>query len=163
VLRKRKILVLLFLAAAVPATAQTSGFSIGAAAPAACIAIGDTTFRVATNGARADYTVRIDPAATAPDVRIEMAETADAADFVFVDDSDAPLRCQLTPSGIKNVKIDTAAPTPDLVVGFAAPTTPADYRIFVRSRWLEPETAAALFAAAHIPRRAMVSKVATSR
>jgi hypothetical protein len=156
VLRNRKVLVLLLLAAAVPATAQTFGFSIGPVAPAVCLAIGQTAYRAAASGAHADYTVQIDPAAPAPDLRIQMSETADMADFVFVDDGDAPARCPHGASGIRSVRIGVAAPAPDLVVGFATATIPADYRIFVRSRFLAPETAAALFAAAHIPARILV-------
>jgi hypothetical protein len=161
-LRNRKVLVLL-LAAAVPATAQSFGFSIGTIGPAACLAIGETAYRVAANGAHADYTVLIDPAAPAPDLRLQMSETADVADFVFVDDGDAPARCPHGASGIKSVAVGTAAPAPDLVVGFATSTLPPDYRIFVRSRFLQPETAAALFAAAHIQGRVLMGKVAANR
>jgi hypothetical protein len=161
VLRSRKVLVLLLLAVAVPATAQTFGFSIGAA-PAACLAIGDTTYRVAEAGVRADYTVRVDSAALAPDLRIRLAENADEADFVFVDDGDAPARCPRSSSTTRSVRTDAAAPAADLVVGFATSATPADYRIFVRSRLLSPETAVALFAAAHVP-IALTGKVAANR
>jgi hypothetical protein len=151
------------LAVAVPATAQSFGFSIDAPAPSACLSIGEAAFRVAGNGSRADYTVRIDPAAPMPDLRIQIAETADAADFVFVDDGDVAPRCEQGRAGIKSVQVDTTAPAPDLVVGAATSATPADYRIFVRSRWLAPDTAAALFAAAHIPARTLAGKVATIR
>ena len=162
-LRNRKVLVLLLLAVAVPATAQTFGFSISEAAPPACLAIGDTTYRIASGGVHADYTVRIDSAAPSPDIRIQLAETADMADFVFVDDGDAPARCPRGASGIKSVRADAAAPAPDLVLGFATSAMPADYRIFVRSRFLAPETAAMLFAAAHIPTRVLTGKIAASR
>jgi len=40
---------------------------------------------------------------------------------------------------------------------------PADYRIFVRSHFLAPETAAALFAAAHIPARVLAGGIAANR
>ena len=161
VLRNRKVLVLLLLAVAVPATAQTFGFSIGEAVPSVCLAIGDTTYRIASGNVHADYTVRIDAAAPTPDLRIQLAETADMADFVFVDDGDAPARCPRGASGIKSVRADAAAP--DLVLGFTTSAMPADYRIFVRSRFLAPETAAMLFAAAHIPARALAGKIAASR
>ena len=162
-LRNRKVLVLLLLAVAVPATAQTFGFSMGAATPAVCLAIGDATYRIASDGARADYTVRIDPAASTPDIRIQLAESADLADFVFVDDGDAPARCPRGLSGIKSVRTDAAGPAADLVIGFAASAMPADYRIFVRSRFLAAETAAALFAAAHIPARVLTGRIAANR
>jgi hypothetical protein len=99
--------------------------------------------------------VRIDPAAAAPDLRIAFAETADEADFVFVDDGAAPA-CPRGP--VRRVKIDETAA--DFVVGLAAPGTPADYRIYVRSRWLEPQIGAALFAAAHAPTRRLAGRVA---
>jgi hypothetical protein len=148
-----KISAAVVLAIAVPATAQTFGFSLGAVEPA-CLPIGNTTYRT-TSSARPDVTVRIDPAAAAPDLRIAIADTPDAADFVFVDDGGAPA-CSRP---FKTVKIDAVAPAPDLVVGLAAPDTPAHYRIYVRSRWLDAETAAALFAAAHMPPKKLAGRL----
>ena len=145
------------LAAAVPATAQTFGFTLGTP-PQACLSIGDASYRVATTMLGADLTVRIDPGVTASDIRIQFAETADEADFVFVDDGDAPPSCGGTRA--KTVKIDPAASAPDLVVAFVPATAPADYRIYVRSRLLRPEAAAALFAAAHAPPRKLAGRVA---
>ena len=162
-LRNRKVLVLLLLAVAVPATAQTFGFSISEADPSVCLAIGNTSYRIASGSLHADYTVRIDPAAPAPDLRIRLAETADMADFVFVDDGEAPARCPRGASGIRSVRADAAAQAPDLVLGFATSAMPADYRIFVRSRFLAPEAAATLFAAAHIPARVLTGRIAASR
>ncbi len=52
----------------------------------------------------------------------------------------------------------TPAPTtPDIVIGFAAEAD-ADYRLFVRSRWLTPESAAALFAAAKVSARKVAGR-----
>ena len=143
---RQRSLVLVLLAIAVPATAQTFGFSIREA-PAICLAIGDTSYRVARPGEHADYTVRIDPAA-APDVRVAQTGTIDEADFVFIEGTDSTARCQ----GGRSVKIDAGAPA-DLTVGFANSSAPADYRLYVRSRSLGPEAAAALYAAAHLPAR----------
>jgi hypothetical protein len=95
--------------------------------------------------------VRLDPAAATPDIRIQIVDSADAADFVFVDDGDAPPTCQHKGAAVKTVKIDAAAA--DLTAAITADAALADYRIYVRSRWITPETAAALFAAAHAPRR----------
>lgn len=145
----RRSLVLLLLAIAVPATAQTFGLSRGPAA-AVCLSIGDARYRLAAAGEHADVTVRIGPEA-APDVRVALAQSIDEADFVFVEGSDAP-HCSGKPSGT-SVKIDPAASSPDLAVGFASASGPADYRIYVRSRVVTPEAAAALYAAAHMPPR----------
>ena len=143
-----RLLAALLLAIAIPATAQTFDFSIGASAPA-CLAIGHASYRAVPNSVRADYSVRLDSAAAAPDIRIRIVDSADAADFVFVDDGDAPPACQHRGAAVKTVKIATTAA--DLVAGIAG-AEPADHRIYVRSRWLSPETAVALFAAAHAPR-----------
>ena len=48
---------------------------------------------------------------------------------------------------MRYVTIDAEAASPDLIVGLAAAPAPADYRIYVRSRDLEPMAAVALFAA----------------
>jgi len=134
------------IAIAIPATAHTFGFSVHGTT-AACLAIGDASYRIAGPGEHADYTVRIDPAAATPDIRVQLTGTIDHADFVFIEGS-GETRCQ----GGKSVKVDAAAPA-DLTIGFANSSAPADYRIYVRSRSLSPEAAAALYAAAHLPAR----------
>ena len=144
---RQRSLVLVALAIAVPATAQTFGFPARETA-AVCLSIGAASYRVAAPGEHADYTVRVDPAAAAPDVRVQMAGTIDEADFIFIDGGGAAARC---PAG-KSVKITAAGPA-DLTVGFANASAPPDYRIYVRSRSLAPEAAAALYAVAHLPAR----------
>ena len=156
--RSVKILAVLMLAAAVPATAQTFGFSFGSA-PQACLSIGNATYRIATNMLGADVTVQVAPAAAAPDIRIAFTETPDAADFVFVDDGNAPPACHNS-ARARDVRIEAAAVSPDIVVGLADAGAIADYRIYVRSRWLAPQAAAALFAAAHAPARKLASRLA---
>jgi hypothetical protein len=150
---------LFLLIIAVPATAHTFGFSIGASVPA-CLAIGDTNYRIAAPGERPDYTVRIDPDAAAPDVRIQLTGSIDEADFVVIADGDAAPRCPRGVSGSKSVKLDTAAPAPDLVLGLASASTPADFRIYVRGQSLAPEAAAALYAAAHMRSRRVAERAA---
>jgi len=149
----RKVVILLLLAAAVPAAAGTFGLSAGSSTDGVCLSIGAATYRVSSGTARADYTVRIDPAAPSPDIRIHLAATPDEADFVFVDDGDARPNCHADRgSPLKTVKISTAATRPDLVVGLA-PASAADYRIYVRSERLSPEAAASLYAIARMPTR----------
>jgi hypothetical protein len=144
VARRFNIFAGLILAAAVPAAAHTFGFSPGSAAPA-CLAIGDKTFRLVRGAA--DVAVRIDPSAATPHLRIKLADTPEGADFVFVDDG-APPVCA-TGSNVKGVSIGYGAA--DIVLGFASGSAPADYSVYVRSRSIAPETAAALFAAANRP------------
>ena len=144
---RQRSLVLVALAIAVPATAQTFGFSVRETA-AVCLSIGGASYRIAAPDEQANHTVRIDPAAAAPDIRIRLTETIDDADFVFIEGSGNAARC---PGG-RTVRIDADAPA-DLTVGFANSSAPADYRIYVRSRSLAPEAAAALYAVAHLPAR----------
>ena len=143
----RRILVLILSAIAIPATAQTFGFSVRA--PQACLPVGNAMYRLAAAGAQADYTVRIDPAATAPDVRVHLADTPDAADFVLVDDGETLHGCR--GPAIRSVRIATTAP--DLVVALTSDPDAADTRIYLRSHAFEPTAAAALLAAAHVAKR----------
>jgi hypothetical protein len=148
---------LLLLAAAIPATAQTFG-SIAAndANGPACLVIGGTTWRMATPGTRADYTVRIDSSALAPDIRVQLSDTADDADLVLVDDGGQRPDCGASAT-IRHVRIDPEAIAADVTISFTS--APADYRIYVRSQHFEPMAAAALLAAS----RTAARKVAASR
>ena len=142
----RKIAMLLLLAAAVPATAQTFGFSLGSSSRDVCLSIGAVTYRVSANAARPDYTVRIGPNELSPDIRVHLATTPGDADFVLVDDGETPVRCDTRAgSATKTVKVSADAPAPDLIVGLAAEDA-ADYSVYVRSERLTPEAAAAVFA-----------------
>lgn len=151
-MRHLRLLAGLTLAAALPAAAHTFGLMPGAA-PQACLTIGNTSYRLAAG--EADVTVRVDRRAAAPGLRIRLAETPEEADFVLVDDG-APLHCR-TAANIKAVSLadGTAA---DLTLQLAEGPAAADYRIYVRSRWITPETAAALFAAAHMPHRKVADR-----
>ena len=143
-----KFLALVLIAIAVSATARTYGRATSVSEAQGCLSVGDRSYRLAAEG-RADVTVRLDPSNSAPSFRVGMAESADEADLVLVDDGDAAPAC---PVSAKAVRIDANATAPDIVVGFA-PEADADYRLFVRSRWLTPESAAALFAAAKVTAR----------
>jgi len=144
--RHFRIFAALTLAAALPAAANTFGFS--AISQQACLAIGNTVWRFAGTS-DADVSVRVDSAAAAPSLRIQLSETPEQADFVVVDDG-AALDCRAG-RNVKAVSIAPAQSAADLVIAFTTGSDPADYRVYVRSRWIAPETAAALFAAANRP------------
>lgn len=146
-MRHSRIFAALALAAALPAAAHTFGFA-PAAPQQACLAIGNATWQL-TDTAPADVTVRIDPAAAASNLRIRLAETAEEADFVLVDDGASP-DCRAA-RNLKSVRVARGEGAADLTIAFTAEPAPADYRIYVRSRGTAPETAAALFAAANAP------------
>lgn len=153
----RRVLLLLLLAIAIPATAQTFNLTIGAFEPPACLALGNASYRIVPPGVRADYTVRIDPAAASPDIRIALSDTPDDADLVLVDDGAASPGCG-SRGAVRYVAIDAEAASPDLIVGLAAVPAPADYRIYVRSRELEPMAAVALYAASKATARRLAGR-----
>ena len=151
----RRILVLILSAIAIPATAQSFGFSLGVPGASACLPVGNALYRIAPAGGPSDYTVRIDPAAAAPDIRVHWSESPDEADLVLVDDGDTSRGCPARGAPVRSVRIDPDAAAPDLTIGLSSAAASADYRIYVRSRAFAPAAAAALFAAARLeePRR----------
>ena len=144
----RRSLVLVLAALALPATAQTFESS-GRLSAAACISVANASYRIAAPGERADYTVRLDPAAATPDVRIRFDPSIDAADFVLVSDEGAASRCR-DGAVIRTIRIDPAAETPDLTIGFTSDASEADYRIYLQGGAVAPEAAAALYAVAQL-------------
>lgn len=149
-LRRGRMLLLLLTGIAVPAAAF--GFSIGTSEPSPCLLIGNTSYRLVTSGTRADYTVRIDPAAVSPDIRMHLADTPDEADFVLVDDGEASRGCGSSASPVRTVRIDAAAAAPDVVVSLTDAAA-ANYRIYVRAQDVPAVAAAALAAVGHMARR----------
>ena len=147
----RRYLVLALAAFALPATAQTFDFPALSSA-AACISVADARYRVARPDERADYTVRLDPAAAAPDVRVQLTASIDAADFVLIGDDRSATGCAADSATLvtRTIRIDPATTAPDLTIALVTDAAAADYRIYLRGSALAPEAAAALFAAAQI-------------
>ena len=157
---RSRLLVLLLLAVTVPATAHTFGFKLGRPTPI-CVSIGEARYRIAAAGEQAHVTVKVDPDATAPDFRVMLAANADEADFVIVDDGETPPLC--ADPHARAVAVGRAAVTPDIVVGLGGPSAPADYRVFVRSRFIDAEAAVAMFAAEKAAARAPLGRTVASR
>jgi hypothetical protein len=154
----RRLFVFVLAACALPAPAQTFDFT-GRSSSTACISIADTSYRIAAPGERADYTVRLDPAAAA-NIRVAFSASIDTADLVLIG-NDAASRCQ-DGAIARTVRIDPVAQAPDLTVGFVAEATPADYRIYLRGTAVAPEIAAALFAMAQMSARRAAGRIETS-
>jgi hypothetical protein len=149
----RRSLVLLLAAFALLATAQTFEFAARSSAPA-CLSIANAHYRIAAQGERADYTVRLEPPGAAADVRVQLIASIDAADFVLI--GDEPARCR--DGAIRSVRIDPAARAPDLTLSFSNHAG-ADYRLYLRGGAVAPEAAAALFAAAQIAAQRQTSQI----
>lgn len=157
----RRLLVLALAAFALPATAQTFDFPASSSA-AACLLVANARYRLALPGEWADYTVRLDPAAAAADVRVQLTASIDAADLVLISDDRTGGGCETGAAAAatrtKTIRIDPAATAPDLTIALVSDEAGADYRIYLRGDALAPETAAALFAAAQTGTRPATNK-----
>lgn len=140
----RKILILA-AALAVPAAAYAMK-----AAPKQplCFASGASTYQIVASAAAPDYRILIDADALRPDLRMQLVDRAENADFVLVDDfsGNEPSTCKSS-TPIRTVTLDAAAGTPDVTVQLSADAKGADYRLYVHSARFSQQDAAALLAA----------------
>src|SRR5436190_8865043 len=119
------------LALAVPLLVLTifarGGFLPG---PHPCILVGEKSVQIAGLPWRADLHVSFTEDATLATVRVQLSESAEAADFVVIDDADTSDAgaCEASPE-ITLVSISPQASN-DAPVIYLAPDGPADYRIF---------------------------------
>jgi hypothetical protein len=118
-LKRTHIAALLVLIVAVPAATAGSFFSSNAKP---CFIADAAGYRI-SDSASANFTVRIDNTAAAPNLRMQL-----------VDD----------PAAVKSIRLDPAASNADLTVTLSR--EPADYKIYVRSAGFSEQDAAALFA-----------------
>ena len=84
-----------------------------------------------------------------PTVRVQLTDSADAADFTVVDDVDSTEdnACDTTPATqLVAISADHSAAAP---VIYLTRNGPADYRIFVQSKTFSARDAAALIVGAH--------------
>jgi hypothetical protein len=109
-----------------------------------CIAIGDTSVEIASVPWTADLHVAFTDDPALATVRVQLSDDAQTADFVMIDDVDAPDSgsCE-TNAATKMVSV-SATPEGGAPVIYLSPDGPADYRIFVRSKTFSARDAAAL-------------------
>jgi hypothetical protein len=112
-----------------------------------CFASGTSTYQIVTNAAAPDYRIRIDSAVAHPDLRMQLVDRPEHADFVLVDDfSGEPSTCRSS-TPVRIVTLDGASGKPDVTVQLSADSKSADYRLYVRSARFSQQDAAALLAA----------------
>jgi hypothetical protein len=117
-----------------------------------CFASGSTTYRIARNAAAPDFRVKIagdaSSAGPRPDLRMQLVDRAEIADFVLVDDFSGrePAPCRSS-APVRTVALDSGAAKPDVIVALSADAAVADYKIYVHSVRFSHEDAAALLAA----------------
>ena len=118
--------------------------------PHPCIAISNTSVEIAGLPWQADLHVAFTDNPKAATVRVQIADSAEAADFALVDDTDTiePGACEANPA-THAVSISETAGS-GMPVIYLTHEGPADYRIFVRSKTFSQRDAAALVVGAGI-------------
>lgn len=141
--RLRKSLILLAVIA-VPAAAH----STFAPDDELCIASGSATYKLSPRSSAPDVRVRIDNAAQRPDLRMQLVDRPEIADFVLADDfgATAGSACK-SPAPLKVIKVDNETRAPDIIVSLGAGETMPDYRVYVHSVRFSHQDVAALLAA----------------
>jgi hypothetical protein len=116
--------------------------------PHPCIAVGDASVEIASVPWHADLHVSFTDDPAAATVRVQISESAEAADFAVVDDADSSETgaCEASPAML-SVAI-SASPSGAAPVIYLSKDGPADYRIFVRSKTFTARDAAALIVGA---------------
>ena len=121
--------------------------------PHPCIVIGDASVEIASVPWHADLHVSFTDNPAAATVRVQISESAEAADFAVVDDLDNPETgasgtgaCEATAAPL-SVAI-AAGRSGSAPVIYLSKNGPADYRIFVRSKTFTARDAAALIVGA---------------
>jgi len=116
--------------------------------PRPCIAIGDQSVQIASMPWHADLHVAFTDDPANATVRVQIADSADDADFAVVDDVDSTEdnACQIN-AATQFIAISGQASGGAPVI-YLSPNGPADYRIFVKSKTFTAREAAALIVGA---------------
>jgi hypothetical protein len=136
---------ILIAALAVPAAAHSTFAPVK---QNLCFASGATTYQLARDTAAPDFRVKVAANADRPDLRMQLVDSAEIADFVLVDDfsTDEPAPCR-SATPIRTVALDADATKPAVTVRLSAAAGAADYRIYVHSVRFSQQDAAAILAA----------------
>jgi hypothetical protein len=123
--------------------------------PRPCIAVGEASVQITSAPWHADLHVAFTDDPAAATVRVQISESAEAADFAVVDDVDGPEdnqrgqsdnACEATVA--TQLVAISATPSGSEPVIYLTPDGPADYRIFVQSKRFTAHEAAALIVGA---------------
>jgi hypothetical protein len=116
--------------------------------PHPCIAIAGTSVQLASVPWQAQLHVSFTDNPAAATVRIQIADSAEAADFAVVDDVDSREAGTCESNAATRLVTISANPSTSEPVLYLSQDGPADYRIFVRSTIFTPRDAAALIVGA---------------
>ena len=123
------------------------------AGPHPCIAISETSVRIADLPWHADLHVSFTDDPALATVRVQLSDSAEAADFAVVDDVDTPGNNSCGVNSATRLVAISATSAGTAPVIYLSPDGPADYRIFVRSKTFSAREAAALVVGAGGARR----------
>jgi hypothetical protein len=114
-----------------------------------CISVGDQSVQIASAPWHADLHVSFTDDPNAATVRVEVADSAEGADFAVVDDIDSAEdnACEMN-AATQFIAISTKASGTAPVI-YLTHEGPADYRIFVKSKTFTARDAAALIVGAN--------------
>ena len=117
--------------------------------PRPCITIADTSVQITSVAWQAQLHVSFTSDPAAATVRVQISDSADAADFAVVDDvgSAEAGACEAT-AATRFVAISASRSVSAPVIYLSDNGPPADYRIFVRSKTFTVRDAAALIVGA---------------
>jgi hypothetical protein len=121
--------------------------------PRPCIAIADTSVQIAFVPWRAQLHVSFTDDPALATVRVQIADSAGAADFAVVDDVDNSEAGACEANAATRLVAISANPSTGAPVIYLSARGPADYRIYVSSRTFSAQEAAALIVGAGGHRR----------
>jgi len=116
--------------------------------PRPCIAIGEASVQIAELPWQAQLHVSFTRDPRAATVRVQIADSADAADFAVVDDAGSAEAGACEANAATRFVAISAARTVSSPVIYLSHDGPADYRIFVRSKRFTVRDAVALIVGA---------------
>ncbi|MET3842346.1 hypothetical protein [Bradyrhizobium sp. OAE829] len=120
-------------------------FSTG---PRPCIEIAGASVQIAALSWQAERHVSFTSDPGRATVRVQISDSAEAADFTVIDDIDSTERGACESHSPPQLVAISSSPSPSEPVIYLSTEGPADYRIFVRSKSFSARDAAALIVSA---------------
>ena len=130
---------------AVAALFARGEFSTG---PRPCIEVAGMSVQIAALSWQAERHVSFTSDPGRATVRVQISDSAEAADFAVIDDIDSTERGACESHSPPQLVAISSSPSPSEPVIYLSTEGPADYRIFVRSKSFSARDAAALIVSA---------------
>ena len=115
---------------------------------APCVPVGEFSVRIAAIPWHADLHVSFTDDPSAATVRVQIADSAEGADFAVIDDIDSAEASACQDGTATRLVAISASPLAEAPNIYLSQSGPADYRIFVRSKKFTARDAAALIVGA---------------